>query len=124
MKNLLMMLFVFMTAMNVSAQSSKNEFVFQAKSSRAELNRGGSSNLDLSIARSKKYEHSEMKLTVGSGLPAGVVVSFNPTMGDVNSATAAIVVSEGATPGTYNLVLNCTINNRTKGIIVKLIVLE
>jgi hypothetical protein len=109
---------------NLSAQSPKNEFLFNTKTTRAELNKGETNHLDLNIVRSKRYEDSEMKLSVGSGLPNGVQVSFQSADDTANTATAAIVASEAAVAGTYNVVLNCTINNKTKGIIVKLIVLE
>lgn len=124
MQRIVVIIICLFAALNLCAQSSKNEFSFQAKTSRTELSRGGTSRLDLNIQRPKRYNDSEMKLTLGSGLPTGVQVSFDPASGAATEATASIAASDAAVPGTYNVVLNCTINNKTKGVIVKLVVLE
>lgn len=124
MRKLLITIICVIVMSSLWAQAPKNEFLFQSKDTRTELSRGGTSNLALSIVRSRRYIDSEMKLSVGSGLPPGVALSFQPVEGTASSATASLAVSEAAVPGTYNVVLNCTMGNKTKGIIVKLTVLE
>jgi hypothetical protein len=124
MKKLVVTIICLLALFDLVGQEPKNEFLFQTKSTRSTITRGNTNNLDLRIVRSKRYAESAMKLTVGSALPAGIEVSFQPMDGTTNTATAIIAASPLATSGSYSLVLNCTINNKTKGIIVKLIVLE
>jgi hypothetical protein len=124
MQKLMATIICFLLVWNLAAQPPKTEFTFQAKTSRVAVSRGGTNNLDLSIVRSKRYEESEMKLSVGSALPTGIEVSFQSPNDTAATALVTVVAKEAALPGTYNVVLNCTINNKTKGVIVKLVIPE
>ncbi|HEY3405523.1 MAG TPA: hypothetical protein VGK59_19205 [Ohtaekwangia sp.] len=110
----------------VQAQSSETlvkDFNLEFSSSSIEVSRGESGRIDLTIQKSKQFQKGNVKLGTGSSLPKGVTIVYEPSTGVITSSSVSIATTTEAVPGTYNLILNGTINQKTKGVIVKLIIL-
>lgn len=101
----------------------EKEFVLRTKTNTIEVSRGSSGTVEVEIVRSKSYQKPEASIRMGSAVPAGVTISYEPATGVADRSTVSIAVSEQAVPGDYNLILNCTVKYKTKGVILKLKVL-
>jgi hypothetical protein len=111
---------------NVQAQEQqlpKEEFLFLSTSPVASLHPGETSKVALEIRRSKRYQKSVAELSIGSSLPAGITATYEESTGVLNTATLVLTANEQAVAGDYNLILNCTVNNKRKGVIVKVKIL-
>jgi hypothetical protein len=101
----------------------KREFVVEASSREAVVTRGKSESLKLTVRRSKQYRNSNAALSVGSSLPPGVTLQYEVQEGLLQQSDVTITATDKAAPGEYRVILNCTMNYKTKGVIVKLKVL-
>ena len=109
----------------VSAQNleiPQKEFTIYFSKDRMELSRGEDSQLDVLILKSKAYRKSKTKMGISSSLPKGVAVIFEPDNGSFDSTKANILIQTDATPGEYLIILNATLNYKTKGSILKLLI--
>ena len=59
---------------------------------------------------------------LSSALPAGVTLTFDPDKGDGDLCQATISALSDAQPGTYSVIVNATLNYKTKGSILKIAV--
>lgn len=100
----------------------QNEFALSFSKNLLELSRGETEELEILILKSKRYQKSKVKMGVSSRLPKGVMVTFNPAKGNFDSSKATISIQPDATPGQYLLILNATLNNKHKGVILKLLI--
>lgn len=98
----------------------KKEFLFQAAATSVEIGRGSSGKIDLQILRSKHYQKSEAALSIASTIPRGITVQYDQDSGLIDKSAVTINVSDQAAPGEYSVLLNCTLNYKTKGVILKL----
>jgi hypothetical protein len=103
-----------------SAEHTVKDFTLQLSSPSIEINRGATGKLDVAINKSRQFQKSSVTLGTASSLPAGVTVMYEPSSGVINSSVVNISVTADASPGTYSLILSGTINQKTKGVIVKL----
>ena len=125
MKTTLLSTVFILCSMLIQAQNAEapiKDFTLQFSSPSIEMNRGESSKIDLTIQKSKHFQKGNVKLGTGSTLPKGVTVVYEPSTGVITSSSVNIATTAEAVPGTYNLILNGTINQKTKGVIVKLII--
>ena len=112
-------------ALTVCAQNleiPQNEFTISFSKNQLELSRGENSQLDVVILKSKSYVKSKIKMGISSSLPKGVAITFDPDKGNFDSTKANILIEEDATPGEYSIILNATLNYKTKGTILNLLV--
>ena len=113
------------TGLTIRAQNveiPQKEFTLYFSTHRMELSRGENSQLDVVILKSRDYQKSKTKMGISSSVPTGVTVTFEPATGNFDSTKANILVQPDATPGEYLLVLNATLNSKTKGSILKLLI--
>lgn len=111
--------------LTVSAQNleiPQREFTIYSLQDRLELLPGGSGQLDVLLLKSSGYRKNKAKMGVSSRLPKGVTVTFEPDRGVFESTKANILVQDDATPGKYLLILNATLNYKTKGFIISLLI--
>jgi hypothetical protein len=59
---------------------------------------------------------------LASALPSGVTVLFDEEKTDTDVAQASITVLPDAIPGLYSVIVNATINYKTKGVILKILI--
>jgi hypothetical protein len=110
-------------ALTVSGQNLKipqNEFALSFSKEQLEVSRGEKAEIEILVLKSKSYQKSKAKMGVSSSLPKGVTVTFSPDKGTFESTHANVSIQDDATPGEYMLILNATLNNKTKGSILKL----
>ena len=99
------------------------EFDLLASPATIRVARGDSTMFDIFILRSKETRKSKVKMGMSSGVPKGVVIRFEPGNGNIDQSKTIVSVADSTPPGTYNLILNATMRNKTKGVIVSLLVL-
>ena len=104
------------------AKEPVKDFNLQFSVTSIEIKRGESGRLDLTIQKSRQFMKGNVKLGTSSAPPKGIAITFEPSSGVINSSSVDISVATDAVPGTYSLILNGTINKKTKASIVKLII--
>ncbi len=102
----------------------RTEFTVDLSSSKLEIKPGNNVDVTITLNRSKGYSKSKAVLGLSSGLPDGVTVTFEPSEGVLESSVARISVAETTKPGNYMLILNSTIQYKSKGATLKLTVLD
>lgn len=86
------------------------------------LKPGETKELTVSLLKSKSYSRSTAKLGLSSTLPEGVIVTFEPAEGVFDNSVASISANATTKEGEYQIIIKTTINNKTKGSIVKVVV--
>ena len=118
-----LLLFVMATAFaQTNTVLPRTEFVISLSETSLSLKPGETRQVMIEVLRSRSFAKAKATLGVSSVLPQGITVSFEPTEGNFQSGVATITASPNTLIGTYNLVLNGTINYKTKGAILKLAV--
>lgn len=102
----------------------RTEFTIALSSSSLEVKAGESSDVTVLLNRSKSYSKSNAVLTLSSGLPEGVSVTFEPSEGIIDQSVVKVSVAETTKPGNYMLIVNGTMQHKNKGATLKLIVKE
>lgn len=100
-------------------QTPKKEFAIVLSQDNVEIAGSESKEIEITILRSKAYLKSPAVMGLSSSLPKGIEVAFSPEKGNFE-VTKLIIKSSNAVPGQYSLIVNATLNGRTKGSIVKL----
>ncbi len=98
------------------------EFVVSLSEETLTIARGEIKKIDVRILKSKAYQKGKMKMGISSSLPAGIKLTFNPESGNADVTEASITALPEASPGIYSIIVNSTINYKTKGSILKLTV--
>lgn len=126
-KILLSLLTLAAVTYTVAAQEKiapRTEYSVSLSENKIQVKPGESKEITVSILRSKSFARSEAKLGLSSGLPEGVTVTYAPAEGMFDSTVATITAASNAKAGEYQVILKTTLNNKTKGSIVKLAVGE
>lgn len=128
MQKLLLSLFALVAVtLTVAAQDKvapRTEYSVSLSENKIQVKPGESKEITVSILRSKSYSRNEAKLGLSSGLPEGVTVTYAPAEGMFDTTVATIAAAADAKQGEYQIILKTTLNNKTKGSIVKLVVGE
>lgn len=128
MKKTFLLLFVWaVCVVSASAQEKpapRSEFAIELSVSSLEIKTGESRDVTVHLNRSKSYSKSKGVLGLSSGLPEGITVSFEPATDVTTEGIAKIAVAKTAKPGSYMLILNGTLEHKTKGATLTLIVRE
>ena len=117
------LLTLLMVASEVNGQDleiPQNEFGLSFSKEQLELARGDTGELEILILKSKGYQKSKARMGISSSLPKGVTITFDPDKGTFDSSMATISIGSDASRGQYILILNATLNNKTKGSILNL----
>lgn len=119
----LLILFIATLSFAANAQSvdiPQKEFTVSLSDETLNLARGENKKVDIRILKSKAYQKGKMKMGLSSSLPAGVTLAFDPENGNADVTQATITALPDALPGTYSIIVNSTINYKTKGSILKI----
>lgn len=117
-----LMMLLCMASLCMRAQSNteipKKEFTVHADALVVDIAAGSTGKVNLLVMRSKNFQKSKASFRVASSLPEGVTIRYDAQ----NESDYAAVISTTAqvAPGTYPVIMNCTIHNKTKGVIVRL----
>lgn len=106
------------------AQQPRTEFTLSLSETQVEIKPGEAKTVELKLLRSKGYSKSKAKFGLSSSLPDGVTLTYEPSEGVIQTSAATISVSSNVKPGTYLLVPECTLNHKSKGTMLKLVVTE
>jgi hypothetical protein len=125
MKPLAILLLAFVSLAGYSqTQTPKKEFVIVLSQDNVEISASDSKEVEIKILRSKAYLKSSAIMGLSSALPKGIEVTFSPEKGNFESTKVIIKSSDVVAPGRYSLIVNATLNGKTKGSIIKLYVTE
>jgi hypothetical protein len=125
MKKSILFLSLFMIAAIVATaqqEKPKKEFLISLSANSVEVKPGETKEVTVSLIRSNAFSKSKAKLGLSSSLPAGISLSYEPSEGVIESSVAKITVSADAKAGTYLVLPNAIINNKSKGTTLKVIV--
>lgn len=100
----------------------RTEFTVELSTSSLEIKAGETKELTLTLNRSKQYSKSKATLGLSSGLPEGVTVTFEPTEGVLDNSIVKVAVAEHTKAGSYMIILNSTMQHKSKGATLKLVV--
>ena len=100
-------------------QTPKKEFAIVLSQDNVEMSGSESKEIEITILRSKAYLKSSALMGLSSSLPKGIEVTFSPEKGNFE-VTKVIIKSSNSVPGQYSLIVNATLNGRTKASIIKL----
>lgn len=122
MKQVGLIMLLCLTSCCVNAQSRveipKKEFTVLADAHTVDIAAGDTGKVNLQIMRSKGFRKSEASFRVASSLPEGITIQYDAA--NESDYAAVITTTPQVTPGIYQVIMNCTIHNKTKGVIVKL----
>ncbi|WP_133259648.1 hypothetical protein [Pseudochryseolinea flava] len=125
MKNIMFTILFAVATTVVFAQEKttpKSEFTVELSTTTVSAKPGETTSVDITLNRSKSYSKSNAKLGLSSGLPAGVTIEFEPAEGVIEKSTAKISLSREVKAGSYTIILNSVIQNKSKGKTLKLVV--
>ena len=100
-------------------QTPKKEFAIVLSQDNVEMSGNESKEIEITILRSKAYLKSSAVMGLSSSLPKGIEATFSPEKGNFE-VTKVIIKSSNVVPGQYSLIVNATLNGKTKGSIIKL----
>ena len=100
----------------------QREFAVSLSEENVTIARGQNKKIDVLLLKSKAYQKGKMKMGLSSSLPSGLTLTFDPENGHADVAQATITALPDAVPGQYSIILNATINYKTKGSILKITV--
>jgi uncharacterized membrane protein len=116
-----LVLAILLVASFAKAQSH-SEFAITLSETSVVLKPGESKKLIVSISRFKGFTRGDIQLGLSSILPEGITVAYEPAGGKFDTSAATISASPTARIGEYRLILNGTIQYKTKGTSMKVIV--
>ena len=117
------LMLVALSATGQNLEIPQTEFALSLSNEQLELSRGKKADLEILILKSNGYRKSKAKMSVSSSLPKGITVTFSPEKGDFDRSRASIFIEPEVKPGEYLLILSATLNNKTKGTILKLLII-
>jgi hypothetical protein len=119
---LLVIVFMNETFAQTIAPIPKKEFNVSLSQDHIEIRPGETKELGATLQRSRGYSKLNATMNLSSSLPDGVSVSFEPSNGVMENTKAIITVGETAKPGNYMIIINCNINHKNKGAMLKMII--
>jgi len=121
MKSCIFVILIFASIASYAQQVEipQKEFTLSLSDETVTLARGEKKNIDIRILKSKAYQSKKMKMGLSSPLPEGIILSFDPENGAADLSQATITALPDAKPGTYSIIVNATMNYKTKGSILK-----
>ncbi len=103
-------------------QIPRNEFTVELSETSVEVAAGQSQTVTLSLIRSKSFSKSKAAVGLSSGLPPGVSVTFEPANGMIDESVAKISIANGTAAGSYSIIINTTMQGKSKGAALKVVV--
>ncbi len=120
MKNLFTLCLLLAMSTAMAQTTPRSEFTITLSESNLVVKPGESKSLTVWISRSKSFAKGNANLGFSSRLPEGITVVYEPSAGNLESSTATITAAPGVASGTYSLVFNATVYNKTKGSVLRL----
>ncbi|CAN5299699.1 hypothetical protein BH10BAC4_BH10BAC4_01430 [soil metagenome] len=118
----LSLVFAAIAAIAQTSELPKKEFVIDLSENIIYLKPGERKQITVSILRSKYYAKENATLGFSTALPKEITAHYEPSEGKIEKSVIIIAASSVAAVGTYQIVLNGTLNHVTKGSILKIFV--
>ena len=117
----LSLLFVLaLTNAQTPTELPSKEFAIALSENSLSIKPGEQKQITVSVLRSKSYARSSAVMGFSNSLPEGVTAVYEPAAGNFETTKITITAGPAAVTGTYQIVLNGTVNHKTKGSILKL----
>jgi hypothetical protein len=100
----------------------KEEYKLLASVSTISITRGQQDSVKLSVLRSKSFKTGKASISSNPPTEAGLSVSIKQTPNQPDVYMLYISATAEAKAGEYNFIPTCTMRNKSKGIILKLII--
>ncbi len=88
------------------------------------IEKGTLKKIKVLVLRTKALSNANVRMEISSLLPKGVAISFAPDGGDIDLSEAIIAVSPSTKAGSYFIILSGTIQYKTKGRVIKLVITD
>lgn len=98
----------------------RTEFTISLSENSLTIKPGESKQITVAVHRSKSYAKSKAIMGLSSALPEGLTAVYEPAEGNFETSVVTLTAGPTAVSGTYQIVLNGTLNHKTKGSILKL----
>jgi hypothetical protein len=125
MKKIFFTIALALTGVSLHAQEKtvlRSEFAVELSTTSLEVKAGETKDVNIHLNRSKSFSKSKVVLGISSGLPEGVTVTFEPSEGVLENSVAKVAVAPTVKAGTYTLIVNGVMQNKSKGKMLKLVV--
>jgi hypothetical protein len=106
------------------ASNPKNEFNIELSNNKLEIKPGEEKDITVKLIPSKSYAKLSSVMGLSSMLPEGVHIVFEPSSGIIVATQVHVKIDESVKPGSFTIIINCTMNHKNKGAMLKLIINE
>jgi hypothetical protein len=103
-------------------QSPKEEYLLVASTSNLTIARGQQDSVKLTVLRSKSFKTGRSSISVNPPGEAALDVKVTQLSGHTDEYMVYLITTADTKPGEYNFVPTCTLRNKNKGIVLKLII--
>jgi hypothetical protein len=105
-----------------SQQPPKEEYVLVASATNLIIVKGQQDSVKLTILRSKSFKTGKSSVAVNPPKEAALDVKVKQLPGEVDEYMVYLITTKDTKTGEYNFVPTCTLRNKNKGIVLKLII--
>lgn len=105
-----------------TALAPGEEFRLIAAETRISLSRGEQDSVKISLVRSKRFKTAKPTITPDAPAATGLTMAIKPLSGKADTYVLYVSASADAKTGEYNFIPTFTLNGKSKGIVMKLII--
>jgi hypothetical protein len=105
-----------------SQQPPKEEYLLVASATNLTIAKGQQDSVKLTILRSKSFKTGMSSVVINPPKEAALDVKVKQLPGEVDVYMVYLITTNETKTGEYNLVPTCTLRNKNKGIVLKLII--
>ena len=105
-----------------SQQPPKEEYLLIASATKLIIAEGQQDSVKLTVMRSKSFKTGKSSVAVNPPKEAALDVKVKQLTGEPDEYMVYLITTEETKPGEYNFVPTCTLRNKNKGIVLKLII--
>ena len=114
-------LFIISIAMSqMKTELPRTEFTISLSENSLTIKPGESKQITVAVLRSKSYAKSKAVMGFSNTLPEGLTAVYEPAQGNFETSVVTLTAGPTTVSGTYQIVLNSTLNHKTKGSILRL----
>jgi hypothetical protein len=110
------------TGVAQTQQPPKKEYLLIASASTLTIAKGQQDSVKLTVVRSKSFKTGESSITFNPPTEAALDVKIKQLTGEPDQYMVYLITTDDTKPGEYNVVSTCTLRNKNKGIVMKLII--
>lgn len=114
--------FVATSGLAQSQQPPKEEYLFVASATNLTIAKGQQDSVKLIVLRSKSFKTGKSSVAVNPPKEAALDVKVKHLPGEADEYMVYLTTTHETKTGEYNFVPTCTLRNKNKGIVLKLII--